>query len=172
MNSICGLISRQNNQLAEMFHLTLALLNAGACCSSRGVGSSSTSTFILIIMLPRRSHDLIRNFLSKDVCFFNQSCALVNSVHVVCLTSLCQPINNTQYVFSHDICLCTVAPLFMQFCKGDAAKILYMDVRSVVQQHSGVFVDPRVLQATRLNTTRKQASSHVECFPKTLFVLS
>nr|ACG32724.1 hypothetical protein [Zea mays] len=41
----------------------------GACCSSRGVGSSSTSTFTLIIMLPRHSHDLIRNFLSKDVCF-------------------------------------------------------------------------------------------------------
>jgi hypothetical protein len=55
--------------LAEMFHLTLALLNAGVCYSSRGVGSSSTSTFILIIMLPRSSHDLIRNFLSKDVCF-------------------------------------------------------------------------------------------------------
>jgi hypothetical protein len=55
--------------LAKMFHLTLALLNAGACYSSRGVGSSSTSTFTLIITLPRRSHDLIRNFLSKDVCF-------------------------------------------------------------------------------------------------------
>jgi hypothetical protein len=33
------------------------------------VGSSSTSTFTLIIMLPRHSHDLIRNFWSKDVCF-------------------------------------------------------------------------------------------------------
>jgi hypothetical protein len=33
------------------------------------VGSSSTSTFTLIITLLRRSHDLIRNFLSKDVCF-------------------------------------------------------------------------------------------------------
>jgi hypothetical protein len=43
-----------------MFHLTLALLNAGVCYSSRGVGSSSTSTFTLII---------IGNFLSKDVCF-------------------------------------------------------------------------------------------------------
>ena len=32
-------------------------------------GSSSTSTFTLIITLPRHSHDLIRNFLSKDVCF-------------------------------------------------------------------------------------------------------
>ena len=31
----------------------------------------------------------------------------------------------------------------MQFCKGDAAEILYIDGRSVVQQHSGVFVDPR-----------------------------
>jgi hypothetical protein len=50
-----------------MFHLTLALLNAGACCSSRDVGSSSTSGFTLIITLLRRSHDLIRNFLSKDV---------------------------------------------------------------------------------------------------------
>jgi hypothetical protein len=50
-----------------MFHLTLALLNAGACCSSREVGSSSTSTFTLIITLLRRIHDLIRNFLSKDV---------------------------------------------------------------------------------------------------------
>jgi hypothetical protein len=69
INSICGLISRQNNSLAEMFHLTLALLNAGACCSFREVGSSSTSTFTLIITLLRRSHDLIRSFLSKDVCF-------------------------------------------------------------------------------------------------------
>jgi hypothetical protein len=34
----------------------------------------------------------------------------------------------------------------MQSCKGDATKILYMDVRSVVQYHSGVFVDPGVLQ--------------------------
>jgi hypothetical protein len=34
----------------------------------------------------------------------------------------------------------------MQFCKRDAAEILYMDVRSVVQWHSGVFVDPGVLQ--------------------------
>jgi hypothetical protein len=67
INSICGLISRQNNSLAEMFHLTLALLNAGACCSSREVGSSSTSTFTLIITLLRHSHDLIRSFLSKDV---------------------------------------------------------------------------------------------------------
>jgi hypothetical protein len=32
-------------------------------------GSSSTSTFTLIITLPRHSHDLIRNFLSEDVCF-------------------------------------------------------------------------------------------------------
>jgi hypothetical protein len=31
--------------------------------------SSNTSTFTLIITLLRRSHDLIRNFLSKDVCF-------------------------------------------------------------------------------------------------------
>jgi hypothetical protein len=60
-------ISRQNNLLAELFHLTLALLSAGACYSSRGVGSGSTSTFTLT--LPRRCHDLIRNFLSKDVCF-------------------------------------------------------------------------------------------------------
>jgi hypothetical protein len=33
-------------------------------------GSSSTSTFTLILTLPRRSHDLIRNLISKDVCFF------------------------------------------------------------------------------------------------------
>jgi hypothetical protein len=33
------------------------------------VESSSTSTFTLIITLPRCSHDLIGNFLSKDVCF-------------------------------------------------------------------------------------------------------
>jgi hypothetical protein len=33
-------ISRQNILLAEMFHLTLELLNAGAWCLSRGVGSS------------------------------------------------------------------------------------------------------------------------------------
>jgi hypothetical protein len=50
-----------------MFHLTLALLNAGACCSSREVGSSNTSTFTLIITLLRCSNDLIRNFLLKDV---------------------------------------------------------------------------------------------------------
>jgi hypothetical protein len=35
-------ISRQNNLLAEMFHLTLALLNVDAWCLSRGVGSSGT----------------------------------------------------------------------------------------------------------------------------------
>jgi hypothetical protein len=34
----------------------------------------------------------------------------------------------------------------MQFCKGGAAEILYIDVRSVVQLHSGVFVDLGVLQ--------------------------
>jgi hypothetical protein len=34
----------------------------------------------------------------------------------------------------------------MQFFKGDAAKILYMNVRCVVQYHSGVFVDLGVLQ--------------------------
>jgi hypothetical protein len=34
----------------------------------------------------------------------------------------------------------------MQFFKGDAAEILYMNVRCVVQYHSGVFVDPGVLQ--------------------------
>jgi hypothetical protein len=33
----------------------------------------------------------------------------------------------------------------MQSFEGDAAKILYMDVRCVVQYHSGVFVDPGVL---------------------------
>jgi hypothetical protein len=33
-------------------------------------GSSSTSTFTLIIALPRRSNDLIRNLLSKEVYFF------------------------------------------------------------------------------------------------------
>jgi hypothetical protein len=33
------------------------------------VGSSSTSTFTLIITLLRHSHDLIRSFLPKDVCF-------------------------------------------------------------------------------------------------------
>jgi hypothetical protein len=32
-------------------------------------GSSSTSTYTLTITLPRRSHDLIRNLLSKEVCF-------------------------------------------------------------------------------------------------------
>jgi hypothetical protein len=41
----------------------------GAGCSSREVGSSTTSTFTLIITLLRHSHDLIRSFLSKDVCF-------------------------------------------------------------------------------------------------------
>jgi hypothetical protein len=46
--------------LAEMCHLTLALLNEG---------SSSTSTFTLTITLPRRIHDLIRNLVSKEVCF-------------------------------------------------------------------------------------------------------
>jgi hypothetical protein len=35
-------------------------------------------------------------------------------------------------MFCHDICLYTVAPSFMQFYKGDAAEILYIDVRSVV----------------------------------------
>jgi hypothetical protein len=35
--------------------------------------------------------------------------------------------------FCHDICLYTVSPSFMQFCKGDDAEILYTDVRSVVQ---------------------------------------
>jgi hypothetical protein len=41
INLSCGLkISHQNIFLAEMFHLTLALLNAGAGCLSRGVGSS------------------------------------------------------------------------------------------------------------------------------------
>jgi hypothetical protein len=34
-------------------------------------GSSSTSTFTLIIALPKLNHDLIRNLLSKEVCFFN-----------------------------------------------------------------------------------------------------
>jgi hypothetical protein len=33
-------------------------------------GSSSTSTFTIIIMLPSCSHDLIRNSMSNDVCFF------------------------------------------------------------------------------------------------------
>jgi hypothetical protein len=37
-------------------------------------------------------------------------------------------------------------PSFMQSCKGDAAEILYMDVGSVVQYHSGLFVEPGVLQ--------------------------
>jgi hypothetical protein len=69
INSIYGLNISSNNLLADMFHLPLALLNAGACCSSREVESSSTSTFTLIIMLLRRSHDLIRSFLLKDVCF-------------------------------------------------------------------------------------------------------
>jgi hypothetical protein len=69
INSIYGLNISSNNSLADMFHLPLALLNAGACCSSREVESSSTSTFTLIIMLLRRSHDLIRSFLLKDVCF-------------------------------------------------------------------------------------------------------
>jgi hypothetical protein len=32
-------------------------------------GSSSTSTFTLIITFPSRSHDLIRDFLSKNICF-------------------------------------------------------------------------------------------------------
>jgi hypothetical protein len=32
-------------------------------------GSSSTSTFTLIITLPRHSHDLIRNFLSRMFVF-------------------------------------------------------------------------------------------------------
>jgi hypothetical protein len=36
-------------------------------------------------------------------------------------------------MFFHDICLYNVAPSFMQFYKGDAAKILYMNVRCVVQ---------------------------------------
>jgi hypothetical protein len=48
--------------------------------------------------------------------------------------------------FCHDICLYTVAPSFMQFCKRGAAEILYTDARSVVQWHSGVFVDLGVLQ--------------------------
>jgi hypothetical protein len=38
-------------------------------------------------------------------------------------------------------------PSFMQFCKRDAVEILYTDARSVVQWHSGVFVDPGVLQS-------------------------
>jgi hypothetical protein len=33
-------------------------------------GSSSTSTFTIIITLPSCSHDLIRNSMSNDVCFF------------------------------------------------------------------------------------------------------
>ena len=33
-------------------------------------GSSSTSTFTLILRLPKHIHDLIRNLMSKDVCFF------------------------------------------------------------------------------------------------------
>jgi hypothetical protein len=32
----------------------------------------------------------------------------------------------------HDICLYSVASLFMQFFKGDAVEILYMNVRCVV----------------------------------------
>jgi hypothetical protein len=32
-------------------------------------GSSSTSTFTLIITLPRHNHDLIRNFLSRMFVF-------------------------------------------------------------------------------------------------------
>jgi hypothetical protein len=39
----------------------------------------------------------------------------------------------------------------MQSCKGDAAEILYMDVGSVVQWHSGLFVELGVLQERTAN---------------------
>jgi hypothetical protein len=35
--------------------------------------------------------------------------------------------------FCHDICFYTVAPRLCNFFKGDAAEILYMNVRCVVE---------------------------------------
>jgi hypothetical protein len=39
----------------------------------------------------------------------------------------------SMFIFFHDICLYTVAPSFMQFFKGDAVEILYMNAICVVQ---------------------------------------
>jgi hypothetical protein len=47
----------------------------------------------------------------------------------------------------------------MQFCKRDVAEILYTDVRSVVQWHSGVFVDPGVLHPCGDTIPHSQAGS-------------
>ena len=69
INSICGL-NISSEQLACWDVSSHSCITQCWCLLLiKGSGSSSTSTFTLIIMLPRHSHDLIRNFLSKDVCF-------------------------------------------------------------------------------------------------------
>jgi hypothetical protein len=70
INSICGLIisSKQFACWDVSSHSCITqcryLIHVG------NEGSSSTSTFTIIITMPSCSHDLIRNSMSNDVCIF------------------------------------------------------------------------------------------------------
>jgi hypothetical protein len=57
-------VVKQCSYMVKQFDI---ILLAEMC--HRNEGSSSTSNFTLTIALPRRIHDLIRNLLSKEVCF-------------------------------------------------------------------------------------------------------
>jgi hypothetical protein len=52
---------------AEMCHLHPCITQCMYLIHVGNEGSSSTSTFTLIITLPSCSHELIRNFMSKNV---------------------------------------------------------------------------------------------------------